>query len=58
MPTGGDVTTMEDRVKDGSQKGTAAPGMKKADGSYIPAIIPPEWESYLPPFFKLRLMLK
>jgi hypothetical protein len=25
----------------------AVPGMKKVDGTYIPATVPPEWEAYL-----------
>jgi hypothetical protein len=30
------------------QRKTAVPGLKRKDGSYIPAIVPPEWEAYHP----------
>jgi hypothetical protein len=32
-------------VEASPQKKTAVPGMKRKDGSYIPAVVPPEWEA-------------
>jgi hypothetical protein len=26
----------------------AVPGMKRKDGTYIPAVVPPEWETFDP----------
>lgn len=36
-----------------SPRKMAVPGMKRKDGTYVVAVIPPEWESY----FIIRILL-
>jgi len=48
-----DVKTSMDRLKTDNtngdtQKKTAVPATKRKDGTYIPAVVPPEWEAYHP----------
>jgi len=34
----------------GSRGRVAVPGMKRQDGTYVPAVVPPEWEEYPPAY--------
>ena len=37
---------MTDNTDDGkAPKGRAIPGTKRVDGTYTPAVVPPEWEA-------------
>jgi hypothetical protein len=43
-----ETNAAENTKENETSKITATPGSKGKDGSYIPAIVPPEWEVYSP----------